>query len=98
MAQNYELDTTYYWKINNYSLKECNFNKTEWREIYKNAQQVWDTVMKDRLLSDQEVINKYDKIQAIGDLVSSHKRKSTHYEERKLEKKSRNKRVVYNFN
>lgn len=97
-SNNYELETTYYWKIKNYSLKECNFNKTEWREIYKNAQQVWDTVMKDRLLSDQEVINKYDKIQAIGDLVSSHKRKSTHYEERKLEKKSRNKRVVYNFN
>jgi putative phage-type endonuclease len=95
---NYKLDTTYYWKINNYSLKECNFNKTEWKEIYKNAYKLWDTVMKDRLLSDKEVLQKYNKLKALDINVSNNKRKSTNYEKRNLEKKSRNnQQIVYNF-
>lgn len=97
-SNNYELDTTYYWKINNYSLKECNFNKLEWNEIYKNAKKLWDTVIADRLLSDQEVLQKYNKLKSIDSNVSNKKRKTTHYEERNLEKKSRNnQQVIYNF-
>ncbi len=98
-SNNYELDTTYYWKINNYSLKECNFNKIEWNQIYKNAKKLWDTVITDRLLSDQEVLEKYEKLQAIGSSVSNNKRKTSNYEERNLEKRRRNQQhIIYNFN
>ena len=104
MAKNYELETTYYWKINNYSLKECNFKKAEWREILKNAKILWDTILNDRLLSDQEILSKYSKynnLQSIGDEVSKKKRKSTKYEERNIEKKPKkpknNIKVLYGF-
>ena len=95
---NYELDTTYYWKVNNYSLKECGFNKIEWEEIYKYSNQLWNRVIEERLLSDSEILTKYDKLKAIDNNVSNNKRKSTNYEERNLEKKSKkNQQVIYKF-
>lgn len=99
ISKNYELDTTYYWKVNNYSLKECHFNKEEWCEIYKHSKHLWNRVIEERLLSDQEVLQKYDKLQSIDSNVSNKKRKNTNYKERNLEKKSRHnqQRVVYNF-
>jgi transposase len=96
--KNYELDTTYYWKVNNYSLKECGFNKIEWEEIYKYSKQLWNRVIEERLLSDSEILTKYDKLKAIDNNVSNNKRKSTNYEERNLEKKSKkNQQVIYKF-
>ena len=48
--------------------------------------------------SDKEVLQKYNKLKALDINVSNNKRKSTNYEKRNLEKKSRNnQQIVYNF-
>jgi len=87
---NYELDTTYYWKVNNYSLKECNFNNTDWIDIRSNATVLWERIIRERLLSDKEVSDQYKKLQAIEGNLSTKKRVNTNYEPRNLEKKPRN--------
>jgi putative phage-type endonuclease len=101
LSKKYQLDTIYYWKVKNYSLKECNFKKEEWNNIFINAKVLWDRILSERLLSDKEVLDKYRKLQALDNVVSNKKRKDTNYEQRNIEKRRKNnpwqQPMSYNF-
>ena len=93
-----------YFNINDYDIKTHFFNNYNWKTIYESAKNVWSRILEERLMSDEQIKEKYKElVYSVSnncDMTpdNSKKRKSTtKYQLRNLMKKPKHEKVLYKF-
>ena len=91
-----------YFSINDYDIKTHFFNDYNWKTIYESAKNVWSRILEERLMSDEQIKEKYKNLvySDTNNITSdnSKKRKSTtKYQLRNLMKKPKHEKVLYKF-
>lgn len=92
-------------KINDYDIKTHKYKYSDWKPIYESAKLVWDRILEERLLSDEDIKNKYQELvysntstRDNSSDINCKKRKSTpKFEVRNLMKKPKYEKTEYNF-
>ena len=97
----FELDKQFLWSIKTFDIKEHKYDATISKTILDKSKEVWNRILEERKLNDNEIIAKYKNLELIDtnietiDIINKKRKYDSTYELRNIQKKSR--RIIYNF-
>jgi putative phage-type endonuclease len=90
--KDFEFERTIYWELKEYSCKTVKFDNNHWSKLYEKSKEVWDKIINLRLLTDEDVLKQFIKLEKKDNTISKVDIPSDNkYKLRNLKKKEKKK-------